>query len=91
MTSLDDDSPVQGLDVCCRQTMGLIEVTSPLGEGTWTLSLQTCSLCGRHVWHRDGEVLNRDAVIAIVRDRMAEPPAVPSPRPAPEHSDAAGS
>lgn len=62
--------------------MTLIEVTSPLSEGSSKLSLETCSACGRHVWQRDGHDLDRDEVLAIVRDRVAEGPAprMPSPR-----------
>jgi len=65
--------------------MATIEVTSPVGEGASTLALHTCSSCGRHVWLRDGEMLDRDAILDSVRDRIAEGPArrVPSPRVAP--------
>jgi hypothetical protein len=61
--------------------MTLIEVTSPLAEGTSKLSLETCSSCGRHVWQRDGQDLDRDEVLAIVRDRVAEGPTARVPRP----------
>ena len=65
--------------------MATIEVTSPVGEGASTLALHTCSSCGRHVWLRDGQMLDRDAILDSVRDRIAEGPArrVPSPRVAP--------
>jgi hypothetical protein len=61
--------------------MTSIEVTSPLAEGATTLALQTCSACGRHVWHRDGVILDREAVLEIVRERIAEGPAARVPRP----------
>lgn len=62
--------------------MATIEVTSPVGEGASTLALHTCSSCGRHVWLRDGQLLDRDAILDSVRDRIAEGPArrVPSAR-----------
>jgi hypothetical protein len=81
MTSLDPLSPVQEAATCCRRPMTSIEVTSPLAEGATTLALQTCSACGRHVWHRDGVVLDREAVLEIVRERIAEGPTPRVPRP----------
>ncbi|MCW2501112.1 MAG: hypothetical protein JWN87_2788, partial [Frankiales bacterium] len=36
--------------------------------------------CGRHVWERDGEVLDRSTVLGAVRERIAEGPAPRVPR-----------
>lgn len=60
--------------------MTSIEVTSPLGDRTSTLALHTCSHCGAHVWQRDGVTLERDAVLDVVRDRIAEGPIPRVPR-----------
>jgi hypothetical protein len=61
--------------------MSAIEVTSSLVEATAVLTLLTCSACGRHVWLRDGRELDRDDVLTIVRDRIAEGPIPRVPRP----------
>lgn len=66
--------------MCCGKPMTSIEVTSPLGKGTSTLALQSCSACGSHIWQRDGQTLDRDAVLDIVRERIAEGPAKPNTR-----------
>ncbi len=71
MTPSDPIPPVQAGIECCRHPMTSIEVSTPLAEGSSTLTLSTCSTCGRHVWERDGQVLERDAVLAVVRDRVA--------------------
>ncbi len=31
------------------------------------LSLHTCAACGQHVWHREGQPLDRAALLAAVR------------------------
>lgn len=61
--------------------MTRIEVTQPAAEGSATLTLHTCSACGAHRWERDGVALDRDAVLGVVRDRLAEGPAPRVPRP----------
>ena len=61
--------------------MTSIEVTSPVGEATATLSLYTCSSCGAHRWERDGVALDRSEVIDVVRARLAEGPTPRVPRP----------
>ena len=66
--------------LCCGSPMTSIEVTSPLGNRTSTLALQSCASCGSHIWQRDGETLDRDAVLDIVRERIAEGPAKPNTR-----------
>ncbi len=62
--------------------MTRIEVTQPAAEDSATLTLHTCSTCGTHRWERDGLPLDRDAVLGVVRERLAEGPAsrVPKPR-----------
>jgi hypothetical protein len=66
--------------VCCRRPMSTIAVTAPLTDGVATLALHSCSACGRHVWERDGEVLDRSTVLGAVRERIAEGPAPRVPR-----------
>ena len=61
--------------------MSSIQVTSPLDPSAATLALHTCSSCGRHVWERDGEELDRATVLDMVKDRVAEGPAPRVPRP----------
>lgn len=79
MSSLDRASQTDVL--CCGKPMTSIEVTSPRGESSSTLALRTCGHCGSHTWQRDGVALDRDAVLDVVRDRIAEGPAPWVPRP----------
>lgn len=46
------------------------------------LTLHTCGPCGSHVWEREGVALDRDAVLGVVRERIADgvPRKVPAPR-----------
>lgn len=44
---------------CCGRAMTGIEVS--------LLSLHTCAACGQHIWHRDGQPLDRAALLAAVR------------------------
>lgn len=75
-----DGTPVPGVGttfpvgtaVCCRREMSSIEVTSPLAAPNATLTLHTCSSCGRHVWERDGQVVDRDSIVDAVKERVAE-------------------
>lgn len=60
--------------------MTKIEVTQPNGEGR-TLALHSCSACGRHLWERDGAVLERAEVLNVVKLRVADGPAARVPRP----------
>lgn len=64
---------------CCTRRMTTIVVTH---EDASRLTLHTCSCCGGHVWERDGTVLDREAVLGIVRERIADgtPRKVPAPR-----------
>ncbi len=77
-----DQAVAKRAAVCCGRPMSTIEVTSPLAAPGATLALHTCSSCGLHIWEREGQVLDHDAVLGIVRDRIAEGPAprVPTPR-----------
>ncbi len=54
--------------------MSVIEVTSPLDVDAAQLALHSCASCGRHLWVRDGVPLDRDDVLSVVRDRIAETP-----------------
>ena len=51
--------------------MTTIEVTRRLDDAC-TLTLHTCSSCGRHVWERDGLVLERAEILGVVQERVAE-------------------
>lgn len=79
-----------GAGQCCRRPMSVIEVTSPPGSAAATLALYTCSACGRHVWQRDGEVIEGDAVLSAVKERLADLPArrAPAPRAKPARAPA---
>ncbi len=65
--------------VCCTRRMTSIVVTH---EDASHLTLHTCSCCGAHVWERDGVALDREAVLGVVRERIADgiPRTVPAPR-----------
>jgi len=62
--------------------MTSIQVSSSLARPGSTLALHSCAGCGRHTWERDGVELDRDAVLGVVRERIAEgpPKRVPLPR-----------
>ncbi len=57
--------------------MSTISVTDATSE----LSLVSCAACSRHAWLRDGELLDREAMLAAVRDRLAEAPRPKGGRP----------
>ncbi len=59
--------------VCCGRPMSTISVTDAATE----LALVSCSACSRHAWLKDGELLDREGMLAAVRQRLAE---VPRPR-----------
>ncbi len=66
---------------CCRRPMSAIEVTNPHDVDAARLALHSCASCGRHVWVRDGVPLDRDDVLSVVRERIAETPRQPVPPP----------
>lgn len=51
-----------------------IQVSSSLARPGSSLALHSCAGCGRHAWERDGVELDRDAVLGVVRERIAEVP-----------------
>lgn len=57
--------------------MSTISVTDAATE----LSLLSCSSCSRHAWLKDGELLDRDGMLAAVRERLAEAPRPKGGRP----------
>ena len=61
---------------CCRRPMSTISVRQAQGS---VLALHSCGRCGRHQWQRDGEPLDRLALLEAVRDRVTRGTA---PRPA---------
>ncbi|MCU1692050.1 MAG: hypothetical protein JWM64_1141 [Frankiales bacterium] len=77
MTSRPDTDapsvPAPAQPVCCGRPMSTISVTDAVTE----LSLVSCSSCSRHAWLKDGELLDREGMLAAVRERLAE---VPRPR-----------
>lgn len=81
MESRPADTAIRAI-VCCRRPMTGITVTQPRGEGVSVLSLYSCGGCGRHLWERDGQPLQRNEVLQVVKERLAEGPAprVPKPR-----------
>ncbi len=89
MTNFEPIPPVQAGLECCRRPMTSIEVSTPFAAGSSTLALHTCSVCGRHVWKREGQVLERDAVLAIVRDRVEAGPPPRAARPRVAHPSSA--
>lgn len=60
---------------CCRRPMSTIEVTT---RGA-TLTLHSCTACGRHLWERDGEKADRAELLEGVRTFL-EQPRQPTPR-----------
>lgn len=65
------------LPTCCSRPMSTISVTDAATE----LSLLSCSACGRHAWLKDGELLDREGMLAAVRQRLAEAPRPKGGRP----------
>ncbi|MGB8649062.1 MAG: hypothetical protein WCD35_00225 [Mycobacteriales bacterium] len=61
--------------------MSAIQVTAT--ESGPSLALYSCAACGRHVWERDGKLVERDEVLGAVKERAAEarPRGIPLPRP----------
>lgn len=60
---------------CCRRPMSSIEVTT---RGA-TLTLHSCTACGRHVWEKDGQTADRADLFDGVKTFL-EQPRVPTPR-----------
>lgn len=63
------------LPTCCHKQMSGIEVTT---RGT-TLVLHSCTSCGRHLWSRDGEIADRQGLLAGVKTFL-EQPRIPTQR-----------
>ena len=54
---------------CCRRPMSSIEVTA---RGA-TLVLHSCTACGRHLWERDGQIADREELLAGVQTFLEQP------------------
>lgn len=71
--------------VCCGRAMSTISVTETGTEsGTSTteeLTLLSCSSCSRHAWLQDGQLLDREGMLAAVRARLKEAPRPKGGRP----------
>jgi hypothetical protein len=60
---------------CCRRPMSTIEVTT---RGS-TLTLHSCTACGRHLWEKDGQTADRAELLDGVKTFL-EQPRMPTPR-----------
>jgi hypothetical protein len=54
---------------CCRRPMSSIEVTT---RGS-TLTLHSCTACGRHLWEKDGQVADRAELLDGVKTFLEQP------------------
>ncbi len=71
------DAPRALAPTCCSRPMSTISVTDAATE----LSLLSCSACSRHAWLQNGVLLDRDGMLAAVRQRLAEAPRPKGGRP----------
>ena len=55
--------------VCCRKPMSAVTVTDRGVE----LTLRSCTSCGRHVWERDGQVVDRSGLLEGVATFLEQP------------------
>ena len=55
--------------VCCARPMSVITVTRTAPSASLTLA--SCTRCGRHAWLQAGEAIDRSALIGAVRDGVA--------------------
>ncbi len=70
-------SAVAAAPTCCGRPMSTISVTDAATE----LSLLSCAACSRHAWLQDGALLDRDGMLAAVKQRLAEAPRPKGGRP----------
>jgi hypothetical protein len=54
---------------CCRRPMSTIEVTT---RGS-TLTLHSCTACGRHLWEKDGQTADRAEMLDGVKTFLEQP------------------
>ena len=55
--------------VCCRRPLSSIAVTK---RGV-DLTLHSCTACGRHIWSKDGVVVDRSALLDGVKVFLEQP------------------
>lgn len=55
--------------VCCRRPLSSIAVTT---RGV-DLTLHSCTACGRHIWAKDGVVVDRSALLDGVKVFLEQP------------------
>jgi hypothetical protein len=55
--------------ICCRKALSSIAVTT---RGT-SLTLHSCTACGRHVWAKDGVVADREDLLDGVKVFLEQP------------------
>ena len=63
--------------VCCGRAMSTISVTDEATE----LAMVSCSSCSRHAWLQDGALLDREGMLAALKQRIAEAPKPKGGRP----------
>lgn len=63
--------------VCCGRPMSSIAVTDEATE----LAMVSCSSCSRHAWLQDGALLDREGMLAALKQRIAEAPKPKGGRP----------
>ena len=63
--------------VCCGRPMSSISVTDEATE----LAMVSCSSCSRHAWLQDGALLDREGMLAALKQRIAEAPKPKGGRP----------
>jgi hypothetical protein len=63
-------------------TISVTETGTESGTSTTEeLSLLSCSSCSRHAWLQDGQLLDREGMLAAVRARLEEAPRPKGGRP----------
>lgn len=77
MTSRPAPATTTAVPTCCSRPMSTISVTDAVTE----LSLLSCSSCSRHAWLKDGVLLDREGMLAAVKERLAEAPRPKGGRP----------
>ena len=68
-------APLTVVRSCCRRPMSSIEVTT---RGS-ALTLHSCTACGRHLWHKDGQTADRAELLDGVKTFL-EQPRIPTKR-----------
>jgi hypothetical protein len=62
-------TPAPDALMCCRKPLSTIAVTT---RGA-SLTLRSCTSCGRHVWEKDGVVADRAELLDGVKSFLEQP------------------